>query len=101
MPVPTRRVVSPEGTYTLQAENELERSEWVDALQGVIGSLINGAAGPSAAQVPRVPQRPTHSRHNSMGEEAFQGSPLGGVLGRDPFHGPDGNMSPTGALRGY
>jgi hypothetical protein len=28
-----RRVVSPEGTYTLQAESEFERAEWIAALQ--------------------------------------------------------------------
>ncbi len=28
-----RRVVSPEGTYTLQAESEYERAEWIAALQ--------------------------------------------------------------------
>ena len=38
------RVVSPEGSYTLQAESELERAEWVAALQAVIGCLLNGGA---------------------------------------------------------
>lgn len=30
---PLPRVVSPEGTYTLQAETEFERAEWIAALQ--------------------------------------------------------------------
>ncbi|WIA33951.1 hypothetical protein OEZ86_007046 [Tetradesmus obliquus] len=60
------RVVSPAGTYTLQAESEFERAEWIAALQGVIGVLLNGCMDLSA--LPRVPLRPTHSRHGSFHE---------------------------------
>lgn len=58
------RVISPAGLYTLQAENELERQEWVEAIQGVINCLLNGAVGPS--QMPTKPKRATHSRSNSL-----------------------------------
>ena len=35
------RVVSPQKVYTLQAETEAERAEWMGAIQGVIASLLN------------------------------------------------------------
>lgn len=35
------RIVSPDKTYTLQAENDHDRSEWVGAIQGAIASLLN------------------------------------------------------------
>ena len=35
------RIVSPDKTYTLQAENEQDRSEWMGAIQGAIASLLN------------------------------------------------------------
>lgn len=35
------RIISPAKTYTLQAENEAERSDWVDKIRGVITSLLN------------------------------------------------------------
>lgn len=57
------RVVSPEKEYTLQAENDLEQREWVEAIQGVIACLLNGALHPS--QLPTTPVRPTHSRSSS------------------------------------
>lgn len=34
-----------QGTYTLQAESELERGEWVGCLQAVIGCLLSGNNG--------------------------------------------------------
>ncbi|GAB4819632.1 hypothetical protein N2152v2_006678 [Parachlorella kessleri] len=72
------RVVSPEKEYTLQAENELEQREWVEAIQGVIACLLNGALQP--AQLPRTPARPTHSRNSSAGGalEALGALALGG-----------------------
>ncbi|KAF6160758.1 hypothetical protein GIB67_035959 [Kingdonia uniflora] len=35
------RIISPSKTYTLQAENEADRMEWVDKIRGVITSLLN------------------------------------------------------------
>ncbi|PIA64147.1 hypothetical protein AQUCO_00201439v1 [Aquilegia coerulea] len=34
------RIISPSKTYTLQAENEAERMDWVDKIRGVIASLL-------------------------------------------------------------
>ncbi|KAL5721541.1 ADP-ribosylation factor GTPase-activating protein agd4 [Ranunculus cassubicifolius] len=35
------RIISPIKTYTLQAENEADRLDWVDKIRGVIASLLN------------------------------------------------------------
>mmetsp|Transcript_31543 Transcript_31543/g.70205 ORF Transcript_31543/g.70205 Transcript_31543/m.70205 type:complete len:908 (+) Transcript_31543:167-2890(+) len=35
------RVVSPEGTYTLQAENDYQRQSWVDTVQAVVNCLLS------------------------------------------------------------
>ncbi|KAI8476669.1 MAG: hypothetical protein J3K34DRAFT_455561 [Monoraphidium minutum] len=74
------RVVSPEGTYTLQAETEFERAEWIAALQAVINCLLSGAIDMEA--LPRVPVRPTHSRSGSQADAAADGGCGGGGGGR-------------------
>lgn len=35
------RIISPSKTYTLQAENEADRIDWMDKITGVIASLLN------------------------------------------------------------
>ncbi|XAR53204.1 hypothetical protein NMG60_11021657 [Bertholletia excelsa] len=35
------RIISPSKTYTLQAENEADRIDWMDKIMGVIASLLN------------------------------------------------------------
>jgi Arf-GAP/coiled-coil/ANK repeat/PH domain-containing protein len=35
------RIVSPQKTYTLQAENATDRVDWMDKIQGVIATLLN------------------------------------------------------------
>ncbi|XP_058097997.1 ADP-ribosylation factor GTPase-activating protein AGD4-like isoform X2 [Magnolia sinica] len=35
------RIISPQKTYTLQAENGADRMDWVDKITGVIASLLN------------------------------------------------------------
>lgn len=37
------RIISPAKTYTLQAENEADRMDWVDKTTGVIASLLNSS----------------------------------------------------------
>ena len=44
-PANTLRLVSPEGTFTLQAKSEAERQEWVDIIHGVINCLLNTGKG--------------------------------------------------------
>lgn len=58
--------MSPDKTYTLQAEDELDKQEWMSALQSVIAVLLDRhdlhtLPGPSSGQ-PRTPSRPTHTR---------------------------------------
>lgn len=71
------RVVSPEKTYTLQAEDELDRREWVEALQSVIAILLNSSAldPKTLAAAARIsPAQPTHSRgaSGSISLESFE-----------------------------
>lgn len=59
-------MVSPDKTYTLQAEDELAKQEWMSALQSVIAVLLDRhdlhtLPGSSSGQ-PRTPSRPTHTR---------------------------------------
>eukprot|EP00898_Chlorokybus_atmophyticus_P009125 jgi/Chlat1/9213/Chrsp98S08481 len=64
------RIISPVKTYTLQAENETDRSEWMDAITSVIASLIHSQSG-----------SPTTTAWN---ERSMQGAPsLPGVDGRE------------------
>ena len=52
-----------------QAENELERREWIDVIQAVIAWLLNNQqliSHDRTAGTPTRPLRPTHSRHNSI-----------------------------------
>ncbi len=88
-----------------QAENDLERSEWIDALTGVINCLLNGSV--SVAAMPRVPVRPTHSRHTSFTADKLdtEGSLYGGSNSGTPYGTPDGSVhgdegGPVGGGRG-
>mmetsp|Transcript_5612 Transcript_5612/g.20408 ORF Transcript_5612/g.20408 Transcript_5612/m.20408 type:complete len:711 (-) Transcript_5612:620-2752(-) len=44
------RVISPTQTLTLQAEGERERSQWVDAVQGMVAELLNARATATSAE---------------------------------------------------
>ncbi|KAH8938933.1 hypothetical protein BDL97_15G009800 [Sphagnum fallax] len=60
------RIVSPSKNYTLQAENAVDRMDWVDKITGVIASLLNN-------QVPE--QRPyTSSMSGSQQRTASESS---------------------------
>ncbi|XP_078448483.1 ADP-ribosylation factor GTPase-activating protein AGD4-like isoform X2 [Wolffia australiana] len=37
------RIITPAKTYTLQAENDADRSEWIDKITAVIASLLNSS----------------------------------------------------------
>lgn len=58
------RIISPSKTFTLQAENAIDRMDWMDKITGVIASLLNN-------QVPE--QRPCRSpmgHHQRTGSES-------------------------------
>ncbi|KAL3136510.1 hypothetical protein ABBQ38_005760 [Trebouxia sp. C0009 RCD-2024] len=60
------RVVSPEKVYLLQAEDELDQREWMEAVQGVTACLLNGHVDVDAlSRAQPKPSRPTHSRQGS------------------------------------
>ncbi|KAG6554529.1 hypothetical protein Mapa_003908 [Marchantia paleacea] len=51
------RIISPSKSYTLQAENALDRMDWIDKITGVIASLLN-------SQI--TDQRPVNSSSSSF-----------------------------------
>lgn len=60
------RIISPSKNYALQAENAMERMDWIDKITGVIASLLNSQASYSH----RVPQSPLRSSHQRTGSES-------------------------------
>lgn len=60
------RVVSPEREYVLQAEDDLDAQEWMEAIQGVTACLLNGNVDIDAlSRAQPRPTKPTHSRQGS------------------------------------
>lgn len=60
------RVVSPEREYLLQAEDDLDAHEWMEAIQGVTACLLNGNVDIEAlSKAQPKPSKPTHSRQGS------------------------------------
>ncbi|KAL2649931.1 hypothetical protein R1flu_018059 [Riccia fluitans] len=57
------RIVSPCKSYTLQAENALDRMDWIDKITGVIASLLN-------SQI--TDQRPVNSSSSSFAMDSEQ-----------------------------
>ncbi|KAK4484124.1 hypothetical protein RD792_011344 [Penstemon davidsonii] len=45
------RIISPSKTYTLQAENEADRAEWMNKIRGVIESLLSSHLQQDSAQM--------------------------------------------------
>ncbi|KAG0569778.1 hypothetical protein M758_6G111100 [Ceratodon purpureus] len=58
------RIISPSKTFTLQAENAIDRMDWMDKITGVIASLLNN-------QVPEQrPYRSPMGAHQRTGSES-------------------------------
>lgn len=60
------RIISPSKNYALQAENAMDRMDWIDKITGVIASLLNSQASYSQ----RLPQSPLRSSHQRTGSES-------------------------------
>ncbi|KAI5068638.1 hypothetical protein GOP47_0016983 [Adiantum capillus-veneris] len=60
------RIISPSKNYALQAENAMERMDWIDKITGVIASLLNSQASYSH----RLPHSPLRSSHQRTGSES-------------------------------
>lgn len=65
------RVISPSKSYTLQAETEADRMEWVNKITGVITSLLNSHL---LEQEPIVPYVEKHN--SSVASEAMSSIPI-------------------------
>ncbi|MQL97558.1 hypothetical protein Taro_030257, partial [Colocasia esculenta] len=57
------RIISPARTYTLQAENDTDRMDWVDKIMAVIASLLNSP----------LPQQPALRLMDSAGATSING----------------------------
>ncbi len=78
-----------------QAEDELERKEWMESLQAVIACMINSPAPVVAggdSKTPRKPAAPTHVRRSSN----VGASPLG-MAGLN-LDSADGSPSPPSSV---
>ncbi|KAK9822748.1 hypothetical protein WJX74_003816 [Apatococcus lobatus] len=76
------RVVAPDKAYTLQADNEMDRRDWMEAIQVVIACLLNGSVDVSRLKLGK-PARPTHhSRSSSLSSDLDM--PLSAGLLRTP-----------------
>ncbi|XP_021719866.1 ADP-ribosylation factor GTPase-activating protein AGD4-like [Chenopodium quinoa] len=63
------RVISPSKTYTLQAETEADRMEWVNKITGVITSLLN-------SHLEQEPFVPVVENHNSCIASEAMSTPI-------------------------
>lgn len=84
----------------MQADNELDRREWIDVIQAVIAWLLNNAASVAPPEVtPTKPRRPTHSRHSS---QQMPGAEFSDQLtpSRDAYSIQSGHMSYYGGHNG-
>ncbi|XP_043695346.1 ADP-ribosylation factor GTPase-activating protein AGD4-like isoform X2 [Telopea speciosissima] len=82
------RIISPLKTYTLQAENEAERMDWVNKIRGVIATLLNS---PFLEQLP--PGRKDIDSDSSANGAGCESSLLDGYLMLEDdmkFNGLDG-----------
>ena len=60
------------GCGLLQAEDELDQQEWMEAIQGVTACLLNGDVDIDAlSRAQPKPARPTHSRQGSRAGVSF------------------------------
>ena len=77
------RLVSPEGTFTLQARSDGERQAWVDTIHGVINCLLNtvstSASPPNADPLPLpTTHRPSYTGGGTGGGQPSSGGAGGG-----------------------
>ncbi|XP_062091517.1 ADP-ribosylation factor GTPase-activating protein AGD1-like isoform X2 [Humulus lupulus] len=67
------RIISPSKTYTLQAENAIDRMDWVEKITGVIASLLSFQGGPER----NLSESPTGSDefYSASDSSSFRSSP--------------------------
>jgi len=88
------RIVSPDKTYTLQAENDQDRSEWMGAIQGAIASLLNKLS--ETAEGGEGPGHASSSGNSLAGLSVCSPAKSGGPA---DANGPSEDHSPLNVLR--
>ena len=82
--------MEPLGACMVQAEDELERTEWMDSIQAVIACMI---ASPAELSASRKPATPTHMRKSSNSSIVM---PLGALSrGSASCMGSPGDSAPS------
>eukprot|EP00246_Nothoceros_aenigmaticus_P000288 TRINITY_DN1043_c0_g2_i1.p1 TRINITY_DN1043_c0_g2~~TRINITY_DN1043_c0_g2_i1.p1 ORF type:complete len:698 (+),score=132.22 TRINITY_DN1043_c0_g2_i1:243-2336(+) len=76
------RIISPSKNYTLQAENAIDRMDWMDKITGVIASLLNSQV--TDQRPPRSPLMGSHQRTAS--ESSSVGSDFDHITMDDKSH---------------
>lgn len=64
------RIISPSKNYTLQAENAMDRMDWIDKITGVIASLLNSQLPEQAGYSQRLSRSPMDSGHQRTASES-------------------------------
>ncbi|EFJ08060.1 hypothetical protein SELMODRAFT_451407 [Selaginella moellendorffii] len=73
------RIISPSKSYTLQAENGMDRMDWMDKITGVIASLLNS----QVTEQPRSPLNNFHQRSPSESSSVSASSDFEHSIGDD------------------
>eukprot|EP00249_Psilotum_nudum_P019302 c27186_g1_i1 orf=520-3096(-) len=64
------RIISPLKNYTLQAENAMDRMDWIDKITGVIASLLNSQVSDQAGYGQRLSMSHMGSDHQHTASES-------------------------------
>ncbi|MFQ6649154.1 hypothetical protein Gotur_022664, partial [Gossypium turneri] len=81
------RILTPLKTYTLQAENGVDRMDWVNKITAVIVSLLNSHIQQQHVEVPRPPSNVTSPNSHGTSEieqTGYRAEPISSVLRKIP-----------------
>lgn len=94
------RIISPSKIYTLQAENAIDRMDWIDKITAVIASLLNSHLPEQVGYSQRVPQNLMGTGHQGT---QFETNPLSGFSDFEHImpEAPSCYDNPVGAMQGF
>ncbi|PPR91979.1 hypothetical protein GOBAR_AA28706 [Gossypium barbadense] len=81
------RILTPLKTYTLQAENGVDRMDWVNKITAVIVSLLNSHIQQQHVEIPRPPSNVTSPNSHGTSEieqTGYRAEPISSVLRKIP-----------------
>ncbi|KAA3454042.1 ADP-ribosylation factor GTPase-activating protein AGD4-like isoform X3 [Gossypium australe] len=80
------RILTPLKTYTLQAENGVDRMDWVNKITAVIVSLLNSHIQQQHVEIPRPPNVTSPNSHGTseIEQTGYRAEPISSVLRKIP-----------------